>query len=72
MSPKPASKFKKRSKYFKIECLQVSTKRLQEFLNLPETRPVIPNEEQKEPEVVVKPDLKPESAPDVIDTSVSI
>lgn len=50
----------------------MSTKRLEEFLNLPETRPVIPNEEQKEPEVVVKPDLKPESAPDVIDTSVSI
>lgn len=50
----------------------MSTKRLEEFLNLPETRPVIPNEEQKEPEVVVKPDLKPESAPDGIDTSVSI
>lgn len=50
----------------------MSTKRLEEFLNLPETQPVIPNEERKESEVVVKPDLKPESTPDVIDTSVSI
>uniref|UniRef100_A0A1B6GIW2 Uncharacterized protein n=2 Tax=Cuerna arida TaxID=1464854 RepID=A0A1B6GIW2_9HEMI len=42
----------------------VSTRRLQDFLSLPETHNVIP---VNEPEVVIKPEIKPE--PDIVETN---
>jgi hypothetical protein len=50
----------------------VSTRRLEEFLSLPETQALIPlDEPQAKQGDTVRPDITPQPEPDVVETSVS-